>query len=141
MIMKIAKVFVVVVTVAVAAFFVWNYLAGPLKYRRDMQTFADLVENCDSGSLPIRSVIGGMVAEHTVVGRRDGRCALRIETMGPHVLHCSFPSDQLGVLAKGFSDMGQAVGIFGGTNIRISTSNPDPLTEALNSDACEARAE
>lgn len=138
--MKIVKPLVLVVVAVATVFFTWNYFAGPLKYRRDMQSFADLIENCEPGSLPIKSVIGGMVLDHSVGGRRNGGCEVTIETIGPHVMHCTFPVEQLAMLAKGFSDMGQAVGIFGGTSLRVSTSNPDPFTDALNSDACETRA-
>ncbi|MDJ0759461.1 MAG: hypothetical protein QNJ19_08675 [Woeseiaceae bacterium] len=135
--MKIVKPMASVVVIAVAGFFVWNYFAGPLKYRRDMQSFADLVENCEAGSLAINAGIGGGALEHTVEGRRDDRCAVRMDITGPYVIRCAFPVEQLSVLAQGFSDLGKAVGIFGGATIRISTSNPDPLTKALNSDACE----
>ncbi len=82
-----------------------------------------------------------MVLNHAVDGRRGHLCDIRIETLGPHVIHRAFPNDQLGVLAKVFSDMGQAVGIFGGTSLKVSTSTPDPLTLALNSDSCETKAE
>ena len=139
--MKIVKTLVVVVTVAVAVFFVWNYLAGPLKYRRDMQSFADNVASCEPGTTAIKSIRGGLVLDHTVEGRRGERCHVRIEAIGNHVVQCAFPTDQLDILAKGFENMAQEVGIFGGTNLRVSTSNPDPLTEALNSDACETIAQ
>lgn len=134
--MKIAKIGTSVLVVAVIAFFAWNYFAGPLKHRRDMQSFADSVARCEKSTHDIWMSVGGYSLEYAVDGPMAGRCGVRLGTPGPHVVRCAFLHEDLPKIAQGFADMADAVGIFGGYSARISTSNPDPLTQALNSDAC-----
>lgn len=134
--MKIAKIIASVLVVAVIAFFAWNYFAGPMKHRRDMHSFADSVARCETSTHDIWMSVGGQTLEYAVEGMKDGRCGIRLQTHGPHVVRCAFRNEDLPKIAQGFADLADAVGIFGGYSVRISTSNPDPLTQALNSDAC-----
>ena len=134
--MKIAKIITSFIVVAVIAFFTWNYLAGPLKHRRDMHSFADSVAQCETSTHDIWMSVSGQTLEYVVDGPMAGRCGVRLGTSGPDVIRCAFPNEDLPNIAQGFVDMADAVGIFGGYSVQISTSNPDPLTEALNSDAC-----
>ena len=134
--MKAVKIIVAVIVVAVIGFFAWNYSAGPLKVRRDMHAFADSLERCEPFARSIKAP-GGPALQHTIEPLDDGRCRLRMDTLGPHELRCDFAAGDLRDIAQGFADNADSLGIFGGMEIRISTSNPDKLTQALNSDACE----
>ena len=139
--MKFVKIGLTVVVAAVAAFFIWNYLAGPLKMRRDMQAFADSLAQCETISQTVKVPRTDATIERSVDGLRDGRCYMRMETLGPHVMHCAFPEQDLPAMAQGFADMVDQIGIFGGFHYTYSSSNPDPLTEAMNSDACTTTVE
>lgn len=130
--MKIVKILVSVVIVAVAAFFTWNYLFGPIAYKRHMHAFADSLQTCEAFSRPIAK------QNHAIEKLADGRCSVRMETLGPEEIHCAFTASDLPDLAKGFAGMADVVDMFGGTRLVISTSNPDRLTQLLNSDACES---
>lgn len=138
-VLQILKGLLAVTAFAVVAFFAWNILAGPLKYKRDINAFAASLGKCMNFSRAIRMPVGGPKLDYAVEGLRNNRCSVRIETLGPHVLHCAFPAEAVPGIAQAFADAAENVGIFGATDIRISTSNPDPLTRALNSDSCEAR--
>lgn len=139
--MKIAKILVSVVVIAVIVFFIWNYLAGPLKYRSDMRSFADSVAQCEAGTHDIWMSVSRQSLEYAVDGLADSRCVVRLGTPGPQFLRCAFRTEDLPKIAQGFAKMADDVGIFGGVNLQVSTSNPDPLTEALNSDACTTTME
>ena len=134
--MKSLKVLLVLIVVAVIGWLTWNYLAGPMKHQRDMQAFAASVEQCEPIVAEIYMPISGLSMAHTVDGMRDNRCQVRIETLGNHEIQCAFPVEDLPVIAQGFVDLANQVDIFGGTEFRVSTSDPDPLTQALNSEAC-----
>ena len=60
-----------------------------------------------------------------------------MDTLGPYELRCDFAAEDLRDIAQGFADNADRLGLFGGMEIRISTSDPDKLTQALNSPACE----
>ncbi len=139
--MKILKLAVAAIVLAIAAFFLWNSMLGPLKYKRDMHGFAGSLGECAPSIWPVRMFQTGMTQDHIVDGLSDGKCNVRIETMGPHVLHCAFDEKSLPEVSRGFADLADQVSMFGGYTVQISTSNPDPLTEALNSDACANVAE
>jgi hypothetical protein len=128
--MKIAKGLVSVVVVAVVAFVAWNFLFGPLRYQRDVRAFAASLETCEPFSQPIAKL------QHTIDKLDDGRCTLRMATLGPHEIRCTLSAEDLPVIAQGFADLADRVDMFGGTELLISTSDPDPLTQMLNSDAC-----
>lgn len=136
--MKIIKPLIALVVVAIVAFFAWNYFAGPLKMRRDMHAFADSVARCEPFSQAIESPVdGGGRLHRSVEGLRDGRCHVRMETLGPHVLRCAFAPEDLPAIGQGFAELARQVGVFGGMRFQYSSSDPDPLARALNSDACE----
>lgn len=137
--MKLFKILFAVVVVAVIAFFTWNYFAGPLKYKRDMQAFAGSVEQCEVFSQPIYMSVAGTSLVHAVDGPSEDNCLVRMETHGPHEIHCAFPKADLPGIARGFRDMADAVDMFGGYSFQYSSSDPDPLTSALNSDACTTK--
>lgn len=134
---RIATLAVSVVAFLVVLFFVWNYFAGPLKYRRDINAFADHLVDCAATSHSIYMPISGATLEHAIDGLHGDKCHVRIETLGPHEIQCAFATGDLVGISNAFADLAQDVGVFGGTTLQVSTSNPDPLTEALNSDACE----
>lgn len=134
--MKAAKVITSSFVALVIGFFVWSYFAGPLKHRRDMHAFADSVRQCEASTHDIWMSVSGQTLEYAVGGRHDGACSVRLETSGPHVVHCRFASEDLPKISQGFDDMADAIGLFGGYTVRISSSDPDPLTQALSSSAC-----
>ena len=138
--MKAIKILASIVIVAVAAFFTWNYFAGPLKYKRDMHAFADSVEQCASFSQPVLMFGAGVSLVHAVDGPRDGKCIVRMETHGPAEIECAFAMQDLATIAKGFGDLADSVDMFGGYTFHYDSNNPDPLTRALNSDSCTTRS-
>ena len=135
--MKVAKILVSLITVAVIGWLSWNYFAGPLRYQREMHAFASALETCEVFSEPVFMYVGNQSLQHTVDGAANGKCGMRMQTPGPVDVHCSFAIDQLPIVAQGFRDLADAVDIFGGYEFRYDSNNPDPLTAALNSDACE----
>ncbi len=139
--MKSAKIVISVVVFVVIAFFIWNYLAGPLKHRRDIRSFADSVNDCETSTHDIFMSVSGQTLEYTVDGMNDGLCGVRLGTPGPHVIRCAFQTEDLPKIAQAFADTADDIGLFGGVTVRVSTSNPDPLTQALNSDACTTAIE
>ncbi|MDJ0699184.1 MAG: hypothetical protein QNJ07_04960 [Woeseiaceae bacterium] len=139
--MKTAKIGISIIVFVVIAFFVWNYLAGPLKHRRDIHSFADSVGDCATSKHDIWMSVSGQTLKYTVNGMNDGRCGVRLETPGPHVIRCAFRTEDLPKIAQGFAGTADDIGILGGVTVRVSTSNPDPLTQALNSDACTTAIE
>ena len=139
--MKAAKIGISIVAFVVIAFFVWNYLAGPLKHRRDIQSFADSVDQCKTSTHDIFMSVSGQTLQYTIDGPNGDRCGVRMETPGPHVIRCEFETGDLPKIAQAFADTADAIGIFGGVTVQVSTSNPDPLTQALNSDACTTAIE
>lgn len=134
--MKAAKIIVSTIVVLVIGFFVWNYFAGPMKHRRDMHAFADSIRQCEASTHDIWMSVSGQTLEYTVDGQHDGLCGVRLETSGPHVVHCRFEPEDLPKISQAFDDMADSIGLFGGYTVRISTSDPDPLSQALNSSAC-----
>lgn len=74
---------------------------------------------------------------HTVAAASDERCDMTMESYGPQLTTCSFATDELPELAQGFRDLADAVDMFGGYTFEYDSSNPDPLTAALNSEACK----
>ena len=139
--MKSLKILLVLIAAAVIGWLTWNYFAGPMSHKRDMRAFAASVEQCEPMEADIYMPISGLSMAHTVDGMSENRCHVRIETLGPHEIQCAFSVEDLPVIAQGFVDLADQVDIFGGADIRISTSNPDPLTQALNSEACATVAE
>ena len=135
--MKFVKITGGIVAIAIIAFFAWNSFAGPLKIRRDMHTFAASLEGCEAFTRAIKAPLGGPPLQHVIDGLHNGRCRVQMDTLGPHELRCEFAVADLPAIAQGFADNADSLGIFGGMDVRISTSNPDPLTRALNSEACE----
>ena len=135
--MKVIKILVSLVIAAAVGWLAWNYFAGPLRYQRDMHAFADALESCEVFSEPVFMYVGGQNLQHTVNGAADGKCGMRMQTPGPIDVQCSFAIDQLPIMAQGFRDLADAVDMFGGYQFHYDSNNPDPLTEALNSDACE----
>lgn len=139
--MRIKKIGLSAIAFLVIAFFIWNYLAGPLKHRRDTRSFADSVGRCETSTHDIYMSVSGQTLEYAIDGLKDGRCGVRLETPGPHVIRCAFRTEDLLKIAQGFADTADDIGLFGGATVRISTSNPDPMTEALNSEACTTAIE
>ncbi len=136
--MKYLKVSLVVVCIAVAAWLTWNYLDGPLKVKRDMHAFAASLEQCETFSRDLKTIARGVTVNYAIDGIREDRCHVRMETLGPHVLNCAFAVEDLPVIAQGFHANADALDMFGGMTFKYSSSDPDPLTRALNSDACES---
>lgn len=134
--MKAAKSIASTIALLVIGFLFWNYFAGPLKHRRDMHAFADSVSRCEASTHDIWMSVTGQTLVYAVDGQQDGLCNVRLETSGPHVVHCEFPPEDLARISQGFDDMADNIGLFGGYTVRISTSDPDPLSQALNSSAC-----
>ncbi len=137
--MKIAKILVTVVIIAVLGWLTWNYFHGPLRYKREMNAFADSVEVCEAVSISVFMFMGKQSLVHAVEGAADGRCKIHMETAGPHVVDCAFPVDTLPTMAQGFRDQADSVDIFGGFSFKYDSSNPDDLTAAMNSDICETK--
>ena len=136
-IMTIAKWAISIIVLAVGGFFIWNYLAGPLKYQRDMHAFAENLATCETYSADIYMPLSGAALNHAIDGlQEDGSCHVRIEALGAHEVRCAFATSDLPELSRAFADFADALDMFGGTSFQISTSNPDPLSRALNSDAC-----
>lgn len=135
--MKLVKILLSLIIVIVMGWLSWNYFAGPLRYQREMHAFADALEACEAFSAPVFMYVGGQSLQHSVDGAENGKCGMRMQTPGPIDVHCAFAIDQLPLMAQGFRNLADAVDIFGDYEFRYDSSNPDPLTEALNSDACE----
>lgn len=112
-----------------------------MKHRRDIRSFADSVGHCEMSAHDIYMSVSGQTLVYAVDGLKDGRCGVRLETPGPHVIRCAFQTEDLPKIAQGFADTADDIGLFGGVTVRVSTSNPDPLTQALNSDACTTTIE
>lgn len=129
---------VAIVVLLIVGFFAWNVTAGPLKSRADMNAFADSLEQCRPFVRDMVMLPGVPNLEYAVTGPKKGRCEVRMETHGPHVIHCAFDESALPVLAQEFRRLGDAVGVFGGVTFQYSSNDPDPLTQALNSDACDS---
>ena len=136
--MKLLKILLTVVVSVIMIWLGWNYLAGPLKYRRSMQSFAASLEQCEPMAASIYMPISRQSAAHTIDGPSEGRCKVRIETLGPEELRCQFPLEDLPAIAAAFVDSANKLDLFGNTSLEVSTSNPDPLARALNSEACSA---
>lgn len=138
--MKVTKVIFAVAVVGVFAWLAWNYFAGPLRHQREMHAFADKLEGCEVFSEPVFTYVSKSSLEYRIDGPENGRCAVRMETAGPHEIRCAFALADLPVIANGFRDLADSVDMFGGYTYQFDSSNPDPLTKALNSNACETKA-
>lgn len=137
--MKTFKIGLSLVVAAALAWLAWNYFAGPLRYKREMHAFADSLEVCEAFSETVFMYLGNQSLLHTVEGASEQKCGMRMETPGPDVVSCSFALSDLPAIAQGFRDLANSVDMFGAYTYQYDSSDPDPLTQALNSEACESQ--
>lgn len=135
--MKVVKLLTTVAVLVVVGFFVWNYLAGPLKERRETRTFGQSLTTCTPYSQRLRKLNRDDHRTHDIDGEVDGTCMVRFATLGPDKIVCAFAPDMLEEIGTAYTASADDIGLFGGTRFQYSSSNPDPLTRALNSGACK----
>ena len=134
--MKVVKLLMAGIVLIVVGFFAWNYLAGPLKERRDTRAFGQNLLTCTPYSQPLRKLSRDDNRTHDIVGEVGGLCSVRFATLGPEKIQCEFAPDMLDEIGTAYIASADDIGLTGGMNMRYSSSNPDPLTRALNSGAC-----
>lgn len=137
--MKILKALLVIVVLAVVAFFVWNWFFGPLKAKRQGAQFADAMESCTPVDQTLTALTGGQTLTRAVKGRKDGNCRFEIQALSPNPMFmvCEVPLDQMPALAESFRKQNANIGLFGITRMQIDTESEDPMQTVMNSDACQ----
>ena len=72
-----------------------------------------------------------------VHGAEGEDCRIDLDAPGPQKIECSVPGADLPGVADALVAQGDAVNLFGNADLRVSTSDPDPLAQLLNSEACQ----
>lgn len=127
---------VILLAVGVIGFLAWSWFAGPLRAKRDIAEFAQMMESCTPFDQPYKTLIGGYDMHRAVKGPEEGACRVTMSTTSPKILSCAFASSDMPDLAASFARQADAIGFFGSTSIQIDTNSTDPLTTAMNSPAC-----
>ncbi len=137
MLLKIIKVAVALVVVAIAAFLAWNYFAGPLKDRRDFRELGASIANCEPYTQTVRYSNTGERLTNDVLGEDDdGQCVVHLQSAGTEVIRCTLKREQWQILGESYAGYAENIGFFGGYRFRYSSSEPDPFSAILNSTAC-----
>ena len=135
--MKVVQVLMTIALLAVIGFFAWSYLAGPLKERRDTRAFGQNLTSCTPYTQRLRKLSRDDNRTHDIDGEIDGKCLVRFASLGADRIHCAFAPDVLEEIGVAYAESADDIGLFGGMRVHYSSSNPDPFTRALNSDACD----
>ena len=137
--MKFLKALLVILVLAVVAFFVWNWFFGPLKAKRQAVQFAEAMQGCTPIDQTLTALTGGQTLTRAVKGPADGNCRFEIQALSPDPMFmvCEVPLDQMPALAESFRKQNANIGLFGITRVQIDISSDDPLQTAMNSDACQ----
>ncbi len=114
----------------------WNWQFGPMRWKRDIRTFADVISTCTPYDQTYLNALTGDPMDQSVVGETDGLCEVRMATLGPEVLVCKLDAETRPVFAEGFGAQADNISFFGSIKFRYSSSDPDPLTQIMNSEAC-----
>ncbi len=136
--MRIAKVLLIVVLIAVIAFFGWNWFFGPLKAKRQFAEFAEAMSTCTPLDQTITAMMRGRTLTRSVKGPDDTTCGIEMQTPAPlpEFLVCNLPLDQIPVLAASFLRQNDNIGLFGITGVQIDINSDEPMQVAMNGPAC-----
>jgi hypothetical protein len=138
--MKILKLVLLLVVVAVAGYWTWNYFAGPLKDRRDIRQLGVSIASCTPFSQVARTAHGGEKLTHNVEGlTEDGNCRFHLQTAGTEKIRCEISSAEMAAVGNAYADFAETIGIFGNVTISYNSQEPDVWNATVNSPACEIR--
>ncbi|KMW58552.1 hypothetical protein AIOL_003529 [Candidatus Rhodobacter oscarellae] len=118
------------------------YFFGGVQTKLEYRSFAKHLETCAPLHQDLHDLFRtGMSVDREIYGAADGACRIRIGAYDGNDLLCSFAMGQAPRLAEAFRDQAKMIGLFGGYEMRISTSDPDPLTQLYNSPQCALDSE
>lgn len=115
---------------------VYLYQYGAWRVKRDLAVFSEHVITCTPFDQHYYAPMIGDTMNRSVVGPRGDLCQITFDALGAQEIDCAVAETALPELAEALLDQGRSVDIFGYADLRISTSNPDPLTRLMNGDAC-----
>ena len=127
--------FALLLAVAVAAA-AYVYLYGGPRVKCELAAFAEQIAGCTPFEQAYYVPMSGGTMKRTVHGPTGETCRVSFATLGPQTLDCAFDTADLPDLARALVAQGEAVDAYGYADLRVSTSDPDPLTRLMNSDAC-----
>jgi hypothetical protein len=127
----------VVLLLAVIGFLVWSWQAGPMRVKRDISGFAEMMQSCTDFSQDFKDPFSGQTMNRAISGLDGDTCGITMQTYSPQSLHCEFAKEDMPELARAFGMRAENIGFFGGMQMSLSTENPDALQQAMNSPACK----
>ncbi len=134
---RILRALIALMAIAAVGVAAYVYQFGGPRVKRDLAAFAGPVTSCTPFDQDYYVPMARITMNRTVVGPEDDLCRVTFDTMGPQKLDCAFAAEDLPGLAEALVAQGDQVDIFGYADLHVSTSDPDPLTRMMNSDACE----
>ena len=136
--MRILKALLVIVVLAIIAFFVWNWFFGPLKAKRQYAQYSEAMASCTPLEQTVTAMLNGLTLTRSVKGPSGDTCKIEMQTLAPfpQFLVCDLPLAQMPEIAKSFLKQNDNIGLFGTTRVHIDISSDDPWQAAMNSPAC-----
>lgn len=114
----------------------YAYQFGGLRARLDIAAFAAPLEACTPFAQDYREPFMGTTLQREVRGQAGNDCTVAFAGFGEGTFTCAIPVADLPHVASGFRATAEDIGLFQGWRVRISTANPDPFVQMLQSSAC-----
>lgn len=136
--MRILKLILAAVLVGVIGFLVWNWFFGPLKAKRQFAAYTEAMATCTPLEQTVTALTRGLTLHRSVKGPDGDTCGIEMQTPAPfpEFLVCDLPLDQMPQLAASYLKQNDDIGLFGITGVQIDINSDDPMSVAMNSEAC-----